>query len=387
MNSMAIRNIEGKWYVDFRFRHTRYRRKSPVNAKGAARAYETLLLQKLTAGEAAFPSEADSVQRKPQFEEFSWQWFETYVRTNNKPSEQRSKATHLQLHLIPVFGHRRLHEVSSQLVEQFKAQQLRKGLCAKTVNNHLATLRKCLNCAVEWELLDHTPRFQLLRAPRRLPTTLSDEECGRLLNDYAEPMWHTMILLALRSGLRLGEIIGLTWIDLNLKEGVLVVRQSIVRGIVSTPKSGNVRVLPMDQEMVNALARLPKHKGSDVVFPRENGEPLSQRICEHGLARACRRAGVRHIGWHVLRHTFATQLLQEREPIRNIQQLLGHSTLAMTERYTHVLMPHLRSSIQVLARRQARLLEHFGHYVGTGPISHRGTRDSQDPSHSAFLSQ
>lgn len=384
---MPARKIGKHWYVDLRFNFERVRKKSPINTKGGAQAYEVNLLKRLMAGESLDAPDGASTKRSPKFSDFASQWFTTYVTTNNKPSEQRTKASTLRLYLVPTFGKLRLDEITSKSVEEFKARQLSRGLSAKTINNQLCILSKSLATAVEWELLAQAPKLKQLRSMSRIPETLSDAECARLLSDETEPVWRVMLLLALRTGLRLGELIGVRWMDLNLESGLLVVRQSIVRGVASSPKSGRARFIPIDPEMAHLLVAVARHPTSDLVFHRDNGEPFSDRICAKALDRICCRTGVRHIGWHVLRHTFATQLLEEREPIRNIQQLLGHSSVTVTERYTHALPDRLRASIDALAARQRRTAENFGPYVGSDHS--KGSRDgpAMDASSQDFLAQ
>lgn len=337
--------------MDFRYRGSRIRKRSPVNTKDSARDFEAHLFQKLMAGTRAADLTTPLDERRMRFSAFAEQWFNTYVIGNNKPSEQRTKASTLRLHLLPFFGRRFLDEVTAQSIEEFKSQQLALGLKAKTVNNQLCILSKCLTTAVEWGHLGHAPKIKLLRSMSPVPDTLSDEECARLLSDRAEPVWRMVVLLALRTGLRLGELIGLAWNDLDFDKGLLIVRQSIVRGVVSTPKSGRVRFVPLGEDIAGLLREIPRHHTSPLVF-HHHGEPLTDYRCGDALARLCRRTGVRHIGWHVLRHTFATHLLEAREPTRNIQVLLGHSSIATTERYAHVLPDRLRASITALAARQ-----------------------------------
>lgn len=306
-------------------------------------------------------------ERRPTFGEFAWEWHRLYAKTNNKPSEQRNKDIQLRVHLIPFFGRRRLDAIHAVDVETFKAHEQGRGLSNKTINNALAVLGKLLRCAAEWDRVGSVPRIRLLRAALPPIRLLDDEECRRLLADDGEPVWDCMVLLALRTGMRLGELLGLDWSAVDLAHGVVAVRQSIVQGLVTSPKNHRSRTIPLDQETVASLARLgPLRAG--LVFHQADGRPFSTWNAGDALGRVCRRVGVRHVGWHTLRHTFATQLCQERVPIRDVQVLLGHSTLAMTERYAHVTQSNLATAVSVLRERQGNRLV-FGPYLGNGTYS------------------
>src|SRR5262245_57821757 len=146
---MTVRMIKKSWWVDFRFNFTRYRKRSPENSRAGALAFEATLRQKLARGET-FDLRGEEKSDELIFEAFARQWFELYVKTNNKPSEQYAKEKILRASLIPFFGTMRLKEISAKHIERYKAQQVATGVAPKTVNNRLTVLGKCLNCASEW---------------------------------------------------------------------------------------------------------------------------------------------------------------------------------------------------------------------------------------------
>jgi integrase len=356
---MAARRIRGWWWVDFRVEGVRYRKRSPESSRAGAQAYEALLRRRLAAGEPLHPSANVILLR-----EFAKQWFETYVRTNNKPSEQRTKESALRIHLLPRLGHLPLGQLSAVEIERYKSHKLEEGLSAKTVNNHLAILGRCLRTAQEWGLLPVVPRIRLLRAPPSPFDCLSADEARRLLGYTAEPMLHEMLLLALRTGLRLGEIIGLEWQDVDLDNGVLHIRRSVVRGISASPKSNRERHIPLVSSVYDVLRA--RWRSSGLVFPRPDGGPLTYIIAGNAIRRACRAVGLRPVGWHALRHTFASQLVAMGVPISSVQQLLGHATIQMTTRYVHVTHSMLCDAVQLLEGDHGHCApRERGHPVGT----------------------
>ncbi len=166
-----------------------------------------------------------------------------------------------------------------------------------------------------------------------------------------------MIVTALRTGLRLGELRGLRWRDVDLAGGRIVVRVAADElGELHPPKSGTPREVPLGNDVVEELRA---HRHSRVhVFDSEDGAILTPSACRKALDRITRRTGLRKFGWHVLRHTFASELAMRGATMRSIQDLLGHSTVVMTARYAH---------LSPAARRETVLLLDSWHSLGTVP--------------------
>jgi|SRR5579871_209584 len=302
---------------------------------------------------------------RPTVAAFAREFISVYARANNKPSEIRSKESMLRTHLLPEFGRLRLDQIDAHRVERYKAERLSGGLTAKTINNHLAVLRRMLAVATEWNVVGAAPRIKRLRTVEPKFDFLALEEAERLVA-CAEGEWRTMIAVALKTGLRLGELLALRWDDVNLDRGLLTVRRAASRGIVGTPKSGRNRDVELSAGAVRLLQG-HRHSRGELVFCNARGAMWTTSLCRAPMARACRRAGLRLIGWHVLRHTFASHLAMRGVPLRAIQLLLGHSTIAMTERYAHLSPTLIRKAVQRLdrsgarfSRLGARLLSIFG---------------------------
>ena len=297
---MAVRKIGKCWWVDIRLNHIRYRKKSPLNTKGGAEAYEITLRARVARNE---PIDPPQVIPEQTFAKFSRTWLETYAKTNNKPSECRTKHGVVERHLIPFFGRMKLSEIKTLDVESYKVQKTTESLCAKTINNHLVILGKCLRTAEEWEQCKHLPRIRPLRAQPPAFDFLSPDESDQLLSSEEEPMWRGMALVALRTGLRLGELFALERKDVDFQQKMLTVSKSIVRGILGTPKNHRVRHIPLAND---ALEFFQGQGRNGLIFSREDGRPLTDSMAEKAIKRLCKRVGLRNIGWHVLRHSFAS---------------------------------------------------------------------------------
>jgi integrase len=125
------------------------------------------------------------------------------------------------------------------------------------------------------------------------------------------------------------------WGDVDLVAGRLMVNRNFVRGDVLTPKSGKSREVPLSPQTVAAL-RQDLHLKGELVFCDRDGVRLQYDAMNKVLWRLCRRASLREIGWHVCRHTFASHLVMRNQPLKAVQELLGHSTIQMTMRYAHL---------------------------------------------------
>ena len=174
-----------------------------------------------------------------------------------------------------------------------------------------------------------------------------------------------MITVALKTGLRQGELLALAWDDVDLVAGRLVVSRNLSRGEITTPKNGKTREIPLGDDVLSALKR-HRHLRGDVVFCTPAGSMFTKGESKHPLWRACKRAGLRRIGWHVLRHTFASHLVMRKAPIKAVQELMGHFSVTMTERYAH-LSPDVRKDAVRLLDRSVPLSHVNGTSMGAEP--------------------
>ncbi|MEJ0042793.1 MAG: tyrosine-type recombinase/integrase [Rhizomicrobium sp.] len=288
------------------------------------------------------------------FAAFVPKWFEEYVVPNNKPSEQSIKRYTFAASLVPFFGRMTISAIGVRDVEQFKAKLVREGKSHKTINNHLTMLRKCLHTAYEWlDIKGTPPKIVWLKCPSPRTDYLTPEECELLLR-HSSGVIREMILAALRTGMRQGEIKGLQWTSIDWHNNSVAIRhsQSDITKSLGTPKGNRERHVPLDIDLFEALGARKQAEG--YVFLDESGQPFTHKKVSAALAEACRRAGLRKIGWHVLRHTFATHLSMNGTPLNIVQALLGHASITTTMRYAHVAPSALRTAIELANPRTAR---------------------------------
>jgi integrase len=190
-----------------------------------------------------------------------------------------------------------------------------------------------LTLAVDWKEADQVPKVSWMKIPKPDFDFLSFEEADRLVST-AEPEWKTMVLVALHTGLRLGELTALQWDCVDLIAGRVIVKRNLYRGRLGSPKNGRSREIPLSNTALRAL-KTHRHLRGPWVFCTANGQLLNAyNRCENAIARQCRRAGLRPVGWHTLRHSFASHLVMKGAPLKVVQELMGHATIEMTMRYS-----------------------------------------------------
>ena len=344
---MTVRKREKVYWVDFSFNKFRYRKRSPENSATGAKAYELLLRQRLARGE---PLDKKEIKVNKKFSDVVNQWFEVYVKNNNKPSEINNKNYLLKASIIPYFKDKDINEITKYEVDRYKDFLLNKmKLSPKSVNNRLSVLSKCLKSVEEWEIIENAPRIKLLKIPPQKFDFLNKTESELLLNN-ANGIWHDFILLALQTGLRFGEMIALRWKDIDFNKKILTVNRNIVRGIEGSPKSNKSRIVPLTNTLFIMLNE--RNSKNEFIFYDSNKKSLNYGNCKRNLHKICSKAGLRKIGWHVLRHTFASNLASQNNSIVAIKELLGHSDIKTTMRYSHVNLPVLQKVMESIDQNQ-----------------------------------
>lgn len=349
---MAVRKVKGSWWVDFQINFTRYRKRSPLNSKAGAEAFEVQMRQALAEkGNLDHLLRPEKVTKPTTYAEFAEKWMRAYVAVNNKPSEQRAKRYIVKSGLIPIFGNKVLSEIKTADIEAYKAREQSNGISAKTINNRLTVLRKSLVTAIEWEELESLPKFRLLKTQPFKFRHLRESDVQSIINSCKTRNERAMVLIAVRTGIRFSELCALEWGDIDGELRLLSVRRSVVHKHVGTPKNGRVRYVPLTNDALKELESLnPSHKSAPIF--QFNGERYLYWNALCFLHRACDRAGIERIGWHTLRHTFASQLASKGASLKAIQDLLGHSTINMTLRYAHLAPEVLRDTIALLESKK-----------------------------------
>lgn len=354
---MVVRLIKKTWWVDFQFENKRYRRRSPKNSQKDARDYEAVLRQKLARGESIDRDAAQPADER--FDAFAARWLQDYVKPNNRSSEQLAKKYILASSLIPFFGRTQIGHIRAHHIERYKVKLIEDGLTNKTIRNRLTVLNKCIRTGYEWlNLPGAPPKINWPRCASFRTDYLSADECAILLSHAGGPIYE-MILTALRTGMRQGELKGLQWSSIDWQNRSLAIRHSrddYIKQLLP-PKGNRERHIPLDIDVYAMLHRRKGHTG--FVFVRSNGQPFNKDVMNDSIRRLCKKAGLRTIGWHTLRHTFASHLAMRGVPMPAIKELMGHTSIVTTMRYAHVAPSTLRTAIDMLNPKAMNLVN-FG---------------------------
>jgi integrase len=235
-----------------------------------------------------------------------------------------------------------LAAVTGARISAWKAERLasvcpqtKEPYAAATINRHLAALRHMLRLAhEEWEVLSLVPRIRLEREPQGRLRWLTEDEISRLLSACLKSRnaeLHAAVVIAINTGLRRGELLGLTWERIDLSRGAI--RLEIT-------KSGKRREVPLNDESYAALVSLQ---------PKPAGRAFRTHNIRTAYQNAVEAAKLDDVTFHTLRHTFASWAMMRGVSLKELQELLGHATLAMTMRYAHLAPEHLRTAVSRLA--------------------------------------
>jgi integrase len=251
--------------------------------------------------------------------------------------------------LLDELGSRNIDEIGPTELRRFAAWLTAEGIGAKGPTNLLRTV---LRAAVELGELEALPIWpKLYQDGRKLPDAPSDEEVTAALG-HARGWLRSAIALAAFGGLRLGEVRALEVRDVDMTNGNIVVRHALSEDERVSPKSGHERVVPIALAMLGeTLREAMRHKlpAARVVVNNFGRTPGRQHVLS-SLKSLQRRHGLKERSFHSLRHYFVSTLVRRGASVEAVRVLAGHSSLAVTARYTHATRGDLASAIATLSR-------------------------------------
>ena len=287
------------------------------------------------------------------FSEFVQRVWLPDVRPTLKHSTKKHYEYIVKLHLVPVFGEMQLRLITRESAQSFLVGKLRGGLSWKTVKHIRTTFGTILGAAETQGLISSNP-IRKTKLPRRGPVAerapISPEQIGQVLASLPAPACSLAWLLVL-TGLRIGELLALRWCDIDLHRGQLRVRQSLYEGTFDDPKTKrSKRTVPLGAKGVEVLTAFKAQKldPGALVFATSRGTPFNRRnLLNRQLKPTCAKLGLEGVTWHWLRHANATLLDAVGTPLGTMQDLLGHSSAAVTrEIYLHSIPAEARKAVQ-----------------------------------------
>lgn len=329
---MGIYRKGDDWYIDY---YAYGKRKREKIGPSKTLAENVLRKRKIEIAENKFLDVKR--QNKIRFEDFS----STYLELHSKPNKKsyRSDVERMK-RLKSFFGGRYLYEIDSMFVEKYKMERA-KDVSPATVNRELALLKHMFSKAIEWNKAIDNPvkRVKLFKENNKRIRYLEKEEIVKLLKHcrgYLTPI----VIIAINTGMRRGEILSLKWHDVDFKRDTI--------HIYNTKNSEN-REMPINEIVKTALIRVRKHPNSPYVFCNKNGEPFGD--IKKSFFTTMKKAGVVNFRFHDLRHTFASHLVMAGVDLNTVRELLGHKSLEMTLRYSHLSPDHKKRAVDILGKQ------------------------------------
>lgn len=294
----------------------------------------------------------------PTLAEFSKNYLKHVRDVVRKRSWQRDELC--LKHLLSFFGFKKLDNIHPKDVDDYKHHRLKKVKPA-TVNRELEVFRHMFNLAERWNLFfgkNPASISGLIKTDSKMERILSIEEEARLL-EVSPPYLRNIIICALHTGMRKGEIITLKWSHIDLSHNVITIDQT-------TSKSKKQRRIPINEILRKVLLELKlRSRDSAFLFLNSDGLPYKrQDSLNRAFHLALEKARITKLRFHDLRHTAATRMVEANVPIVAVKEILGHSSLETTMRYAHP-TDSLKDAVEALATHCSRSDGHNSGHIST----------------------
>ncbi|MFC1902942.1 tyrosine-type recombinase/integrase [Chloroflexota bacterium] len=303
--------------------------------------------------------------KKVSLGEWLRQWLNDYVSIHTTPRTQESYRSIIECHLTPGLGAIRLVELLPKHIQSYYAKALSQGrvdgnggLSARSVVYHHRILSKALDYAVRMGMVARNVATVIdpPRVARVKMATLNTDEVVRFLDAAKETLFYVFFATLLYTGLRRGELLALRWRNLELDKASLIVVETAYKlgsgeYVIKEPKTAHSRrtvslspalvALLREYRADHELLRIQLGIGladNDFVFIRHDGSPINPNAVTHAFQRVIKKAGLKHVRLHDLRHTHATLMLKAGEHPKIVSERLGHASIGITmDTYSHVL--------------------------------------------------
>jgi len=349
--------------MSFNVDGTRFRRSTgTVNKDIARRIYD------ITKGEIALgkwhPETLQSAEKKEYSLKELAEKYKEFKKGRLKSRHSVSSESSIMEMLLSNLGDMALDKITTQQLEELQSYYLGKGNSPATVNRKFDVLKNMFTKASDWgmigdDVLKNVRKCKHLKVNNRRLRYLSGEECIALIN-ACDPHLKPIVITALATGCRRGEILSLKWVHVDLKHGFIHLEDT---------KNGERRDIPINDALAATLQNITRRLDVAYIFyDPSNGKPYGD--VKKAFHSALRRAKIQNFHFHDLRHTFASHLVMAGVDITTVSRLLGHKSLTMTLRYAHLSPQHGMDAVQKighLAGRPNVQVKTVGHNLGTAP--------------------
>lgn len=332
---MALYKRGATWWLRFSYEGKQIRRSLETEDKKLAERISRKILGQVAEGKWFERLPGEDKTFREMMEKFETEYFSKFRSFNACKSHSKG--------LVNFFGNYTLSEISPSLINDFRLKRRTEGVKPATIHRQLDIMKRAFNLAIrEWEWCDKNPvtRISLEKLNNKRDRWLTFQEEENLLQTC--PIWlRELVLFGLNTGMRLSEILSLSWKGVDLSRKTVTVFKS---------KNTERRTIPLNESALELLKTKGKVRSikTDLVFHTKTHNAIDK--CNVGRASriALRRAGIQDFRFHDLRHTFATRMVQAGKDLYKVQVLLGHKTPIMTQRYAHHYPESLRDGVEVL---------------------------------------
>ena len=274
-------------------------------------------------------------------------WLETYMKNKVKQSTYVSYRGYIENHLAPAFPTLKLKDLTTKLLQDFyNYKQNTQGLSPKTILNLHRCLHKAMNQAVLEHYIDFNPcdAVSLPRNEKPQVEILTREEQQKLIYTSYKYRYGIFIRLTLATGIRLGELLGLRWEDVDFNKRMLS-----IRSIPLIPNIASELQLWKNVQQNDAMTAGAAYQDSGFLVTNPFGGYLEPRTFKDAYDEILKASGLGHYTFHALRHTFATRAMEQGMDAKTTSILLGHSSVSFTlDTYTHVLDSQKQEEMKVM---------------------------------------
>lgn len=298
------------------------------------------------------------------------EWLETYQKEHIKARTYSRYQGLISKHILPALGEKDITELNRREIQEFLVQQKKDGnirngekLSATSTNMMLSVLKLAFEYACDMEYIEENPcvRIRRTKLEAKKVEAFTVEEQRAIESEIVRSDDKRLhgILLCFYTGLRIGELLGLTWDDVDFSKGIIRITKTVYReknddGIwqlcVDTPKTkASDRVIPLPKYITALLSADKKSAVAPYIVENKKGERMSIRSYQYLFEKLTERAGVRKLNFHTLRHTFATRAIECGMDIKTVADIMGHQNASITlNRYAHCMLDHKIEMMQKL---------------------------------------
>lgn len=337
----------GVWWVFIN--HQGRRKAKKIGSKRAAEEVAKKIEAKLTlSGMNLLEDKKKQESKASSFEEYAATWIKVTVPATSKPSTLRDYEGILKNHVLPEIGKKAVNEITRMMVKQALMKKINQGYANSTVIHIKNAMSGVLNLALDDEVISVNPAHNIGKIFKKTQHKLAFdpytyEELKRLLDTIKVdfPTHHLMFLTMARTGIRFGECLGLQWKDIDFDNRFIMVERSLSKGKIETPKSGLSRKVDMSLQLTDLLKKLHHQRKVDTlkngwsgmpewIFVSRDGNSYHESYARRLFYKAIKKAGLRKIRVHDLRHTYATLRITKGDNVADVSKQLGHHSVKFT---------------------------------------------------------